>query len=139
MVIAQYFVEFIFYSFLGWVWESIYCSINEKKWADRWDKIDDLIIEADDAHFKALFENLIESGKTDVFYNSRSICDWKHGTLVKYLKRYKVLIKSDKGKLITRSIACLLMDEDGLPLNFRFAIYRAYRDGKIPRTWKKYA
>ena len=35
MVIAQYFVEFIFYSFLGWVWESIYCSINEKKWADR--------------------------------------------------------------------------------------------------------
>jgi uncharacterized membrane protein len=35
MVIAQYFVEFIFYSFLGWIWESIYCSINEKKWADR--------------------------------------------------------------------------------------------------------
>ncbi len=35
MIIAQYFVEFIFYSFLGWVWESIYCSINEKKWADR--------------------------------------------------------------------------------------------------------
>ena len=35
MVIAQYFVEFIFYSFLGWIWESIYCSVNEKKWADR--------------------------------------------------------------------------------------------------------
>lgn len=35
MVLSQYFVEFIFYSFLGWVWESIYCSINEKKWADR--------------------------------------------------------------------------------------------------------
>ncbi|WP_029319820.1 putative ABC transporter permease [Butyrivibrio sp. AE3004] len=35
MIIAQYFVEFIFYSFLGWVWESIYCSVNEKKWADR--------------------------------------------------------------------------------------------------------
>lgn len=35
MIIAQYFVEFIFYSFLGWVWESIYCTINEKKWADR--------------------------------------------------------------------------------------------------------
>ncbi len=34
-MIAQYFVEFIFYSFLGWVWESIYCSANEKKWADR--------------------------------------------------------------------------------------------------------
>ena len=110
-----------------------------KKWVDRWYKIDNLIIEADDAHFKALFENLIESGKTDVSYNSRSICDWKHGTLIKYLKRYKVLIKSDKGRLITRSIDCLLMDEDGLPSNFRFAIYRAYRDGKILRTWKKYA
>ena len=35
MIIAQYFVEFIFYSFLGWVWESIYCSAKEKKWADR--------------------------------------------------------------------------------------------------------
>ncbi len=35
MIIAQYFVEFIFYSFLGWVWESIYCTIVEKKWADR--------------------------------------------------------------------------------------------------------
>ena len=35
MLIAQYFVEFIFYSFLGWVWESIYCSAKEKKWADR--------------------------------------------------------------------------------------------------------
>ena len=28
-------MEFIFYSFLGWVWESIYCTIQEKKWADR--------------------------------------------------------------------------------------------------------
>ncbi len=35
MVIAQYFVEFIFYSFLGWCWESIYCTIKNKKWADR--------------------------------------------------------------------------------------------------------
>ncbi len=35
MIIAQWFVEFIFYSFLGWVWESIYCTIKEKKWADR--------------------------------------------------------------------------------------------------------
>lgn len=35
MVIAQYFVEFIFYSFLGWIWESIYCTIKEGKWADR--------------------------------------------------------------------------------------------------------
>jgi uncharacterized membrane protein len=35
MIVAQYFVEFIFYSFLGWVWESIYCTLKEKKWADR--------------------------------------------------------------------------------------------------------
>ncbi|WP_026651915.1 putative ABC transporter permease [Butyrivibrio proteoclasticus] len=35
MIIAQYFLEFLFYSFLGWVWESIYCTANEKKWADR--------------------------------------------------------------------------------------------------------
>ena len=35
MVIAQYFVEFMFYSFLGWVWESIYCTAKEKKWAER--------------------------------------------------------------------------------------------------------
>ena len=35
MAISQFFVEFIFYSFLGWIWESIYCSAKEKKWADR--------------------------------------------------------------------------------------------------------
>lgn len=35
MIFSQCFVEFIFYSFLGWVWESIYCTIKEKKWADR--------------------------------------------------------------------------------------------------------
>ncbi len=34
-MITQYFSEFIFYSFLGWVWESIYCTAKEKKWADR--------------------------------------------------------------------------------------------------------
>ncbi len=35
MIFAQFFVEFIFYSFLGWVWESIYCTIKEKHWQDR--------------------------------------------------------------------------------------------------------
>ena len=34
-VLTKYFTEFIFYSFLGWVWESIYCTVREKKWADR--------------------------------------------------------------------------------------------------------
>ena len=35
MIFAQYFVEFMFYSFLGWVWESIYCTIKEHHWQDR--------------------------------------------------------------------------------------------------------
>ena len=35
MLVSQYFVEFIFYSFLGWIWESIYCTLKEKQWADR--------------------------------------------------------------------------------------------------------
>ena len=35
MLISQYFVEFMFYSFLGWVWESVYCTIKEKHWQDR--------------------------------------------------------------------------------------------------------
>ena len=35
MIFAQYFVEFMFYSFLGWIWESIYCTIKEKHWQDR--------------------------------------------------------------------------------------------------------
>lgn len=35
MNISQLFVEFIFYSFLGWVWESIYCTIKKRKWQDR--------------------------------------------------------------------------------------------------------
>ena len=35
MIVAQYFVEFMFYSFLGWIWESIYCLAKERKWADR--------------------------------------------------------------------------------------------------------
>jgi uncharacterized membrane protein len=35
MLIAQYFVEFIFYSFLGWLWESFYCTLKERRWQDR--------------------------------------------------------------------------------------------------------
>lgn len=35
MIVAQYFVEFMFYSFLGWVWESIYCTAKNKAWQDR--------------------------------------------------------------------------------------------------------
>ena len=35
MSASSLFVKFIFFSFLGWVWESIYCTVREKKWADR--------------------------------------------------------------------------------------------------------
>ena len=35
MILSQYFVEFIFYSLLGWVWEALYCTIREKAWQDR--------------------------------------------------------------------------------------------------------
>ncbi len=34
-MIARYFVEFVFFSFLGWVWESIYCTIKNKGWSKR--------------------------------------------------------------------------------------------------------
>ncbi|MGN0361892.1 MAG: putative ABC transporter permease [Bilifractor sp.] len=35
MQISKLFVEFIFYSFLGWLWESFYCTVKEKHWQDR--------------------------------------------------------------------------------------------------------
>lgn len=35
MRIAELFCHFIFFSFLGWVWESIYCTAKEKHWQDR--------------------------------------------------------------------------------------------------------
>jgi len=31
----RYIVAFFLFSFLGWVWESIYCTIREQKWANR--------------------------------------------------------------------------------------------------------
>ena len=34
-MIIYCFVEFIIYSFFGWIWESVYCTIREKHWADR--------------------------------------------------------------------------------------------------------
>ncbi len=35
MLPAQLVVQFVFYSFLGWCWESVYCTICEKEWQDR--------------------------------------------------------------------------------------------------------
>lgn len=31
----RYIISFFIFSFLGWVWESIYCTIKERKWANR--------------------------------------------------------------------------------------------------------
>ena len=31
----RYILAFFFFSFLGWIWESIYCTICERKWANR--------------------------------------------------------------------------------------------------------
>jgi len=35
MLISKYFVLFIFYSFLGWVWESVYCTLTRKHFLSR--------------------------------------------------------------------------------------------------------
>ncbi len=34
-MISKYFVYFIIYSFLGWIYETCYCTINEKSWQNR--------------------------------------------------------------------------------------------------------
>ncbi len=35
MLISELFVKFIMYSMMGWIWESIYCTVKEKEWQDR--------------------------------------------------------------------------------------------------------
>ena len=35
MIICRYFVYFIIYSFLGWIYETCYCTIHEKAWENR--------------------------------------------------------------------------------------------------------
>lgn len=35
MIIARYFVYFMFYSFLGWVWETFYCAVCDKHFSNR--------------------------------------------------------------------------------------------------------
>lgn len=35
MWISRYFTQFILFSFLGWVWETIYCTVKNGKWANR--------------------------------------------------------------------------------------------------------
>lgn len=35
MIISKYIVYFIIFSFLGWVWETIYCTFMNKKWESR--------------------------------------------------------------------------------------------------------
>lgn len=33
--ISRYFIEFTIFAFLGWIWESTYCTIKAKKWENR--------------------------------------------------------------------------------------------------------
>lgn len=35
MILSRYFVFFIIYSFIGWIYETCYCTINEKTWENR--------------------------------------------------------------------------------------------------------
>ncbi|SHI48717.1 putative ABC transporter permease [Pseudobutyrivibrio xylanivorans] len=35
MIICRYFLYFIIYSFLGWIYETCYCTIHEKTWENR--------------------------------------------------------------------------------------------------------
>lgn len=35
MWVCRYFIWFILYSVMGWIYESIFCTINERKWANR--------------------------------------------------------------------------------------------------------
>ncbi len=35
MILCRYFVYFIIYSFLGWIYETCYCTIHEKAWENR--------------------------------------------------------------------------------------------------------
>ena len=35
MWLSKYFVYFVIYSFMGWVYESIFCTIKGRKWENR--------------------------------------------------------------------------------------------------------
>ena len=35
MIISRYFVWFIVYSFLGWCFETVYCTATQRQWANR--------------------------------------------------------------------------------------------------------
>lgn len=35
MAVSKYFCCFVFYSFLGWIWESCYCTTKDKGWKNR--------------------------------------------------------------------------------------------------------
>lgn len=35
MWICKYFVYFIIFSFFGWIWETIYCTVKNREWANR--------------------------------------------------------------------------------------------------------
>ena len=35
MVVSKYFVWFILFSFMGWLYETIYCTVSKHKWQNR--------------------------------------------------------------------------------------------------------
>ena len=35
MLLDNYIIYFFIFSFIGWIWETIYCTINSKQWANR--------------------------------------------------------------------------------------------------------
>ena len=120
---------------------------------NREEEINNLIAKADDAHCRVIFEKIIESGKTRVLYQKRRpYGTMVYGTMIKYLGNKQVLIKTEKGGLVKRNIGVVMtenpMDKTigdfvsynrgHMPITFYYAVHKAYRDNKIPKTWQKY-
>lgn len=129
-------------------------------WWSRWREIENLVKKADEAYSKNYVKNLIMKNKTKVLYPKKSTgVSYEEGTLVKYLDNFYVQIRTPKGGLVRRFIRGVITEDllnskykDGfdalenwlsldrcyVPGDFYFAVWRAYRDSKIPRTWQKY-
>lgn len=129
-------------------------------WRDRWEEVENLVKKANEAYSKDYVENLIRENKTRVLYPKRSTgASYEEGTLVKYLDNFYVQIRTSKGGLVRRFLRRVATEDllnrkykDGfdaledwlspdrcyVPGKFYFAVWKAYQDSKIPRTWQKY-
>jgi len=134
--------------------ESVLRNSVHGEWANvyqkRREEVERLQAEADDAHCRAYFTNLIESGKTKTIYQKRLGSYFVDGTLVKYLGDKMVLIRSEKGGLVKRHVerTCepgltleqwLDYNRTHISIELHYVISRAYKQSKIPKTWLKYA